>query len=466
MSIRNIINAHFYSLLHPLTTRFDKDMNTGSLPGKGPFVAAFPNANQGDVSPNTKGPHCLDTGLSCDNPHSTCNGKNELCVGSGPGRDMFESTYIIGMRQYMSGRQLFDAAKIKLSGPVSFAQQFVDMTSQRVNTAKGVMTTCKAAMGHAFAAGTTDGPGEFDFKQATTTRNANPFWDIARNVIKAPSPELIRCQYPKPILLATGEMQLPYPWQPAIVDLQVMRIGQTLVLALPGEFSTMAGRRMRETIRAVTGNKFEVMMSGLANTYTSYMVTPEEYNIQRYEGASTIYGPYTVPAYIDIYVRLANAAANNQRIAPTGLQPPYLLHQQIQLIAPVLFDNPVIGKRFGDVLFDVLPVYQRGKQQVFVQFVAANPRNDRRQESTFLTIEMKAGNNWIVIATDGNWETRFYWNKQDPITGMSRAIVTWEIPSYAQPGIYRIQYFGASKSMGSAGIKQFVGTSKEFQVTA
>jgi len=34
--------------------------------------------------------------------------------------------------------------------------------------------TCNAAMGYSFAAGTTDGPGAFDFTQGTTS--PNPFW--------------------------------------------------------------------------------------------------------------------------------------------------------------------------------------------------------------------------------------------------------------------------------------------------
>jgi len=38
-------------------------------------VAAFAQSNEGDVSPNTKGPHCIDTGLPCDTNHSTCNGR-------------------------------------------------------------------------------------------------------------------------------------------------------------------------------------------------------------------------------------------------------------------------------------------------------------------------------------------------------------------------------------------------------
>ena len=68
----------------------------GTRAGRGKFVAAFAQSNLGDVSPNTKGPHCLDTGKPCDILTSTCSGKNELCVAFGPGDNMLESTKIIG----------------------------------------------------------------------------------------------------------------------------------------------------------------------------------------------------------------------------------------------------------------------------------------------------------------------------------------------------------------------------------
>lgn len=35
------------------------------------------------------------------------------------------------------------------------------------------------------------------------------------------------------------------------------------------------------------------MIAGPANTYSHYIATKEEYSVQRYEGASTIYGPCT-----------------------------------------------------------------------------------------------------------------------------------------------------------------------------
>ena len=92
-------------------------MNPDHLAGQSPFVAAFASTNLGDVSPNTDGPKCQDTGLPCDIEHSTCNGRFEqrsssshlenhsltrtqMCIASGPGKDMFESTKIIAERQY------------------------------------------------------------------------------------------------------------------------------------------------------------------------------------------------------------------------------------------------------------------------------------------------------------------------------------------------------------------------------
>ena len=46
-----------------------------------------------------------------------------------------------------------------------------------------------------------------------------------------------------------------------------------------------------------------VVIAGLTNTYSSYVTTIEEYSIQRYEGASTIFGPHTLDAYIQVGAR-------------------------------------------------------------------------------------------------------------------------------------------------------------------
>ena len=57
----------------------------------------------------------------------------------------------------------------------------------------GTATLCKASMGYAFAAGTTDGPGMFDFTQGTNS--TNPLWNIVVNLIHKPSQELVNCQH-------------------------------------------------------------------------------------------------------------------------------------------------------------------------------------------------------------------------------------------------------------------------------
>ena len=85
----------------------------------------------------------------------------------------------------------------------------------------------------------------------------NPFWDFISGLLQEPSPEQVECQAPKPILLDTGEYVLPFAWHPIHIDTQVrncilstaaqvLRIGQVLLLAVPGEFTTMAGRYVGE----------------------------------------------------------------------------------------------------------------------------------------------------------------------------------------------------------------------------
>ena len=79
---------------------------------------------------------------------------------------------------------------------------------------------------------------------------------------------------------------------PEAVPLTVARIGQRLVATIPGEMTVEMGRRVRAAVTSaadgsgVTG----VQLSGLANEYLSYFVTPEEYDAQHYEGGSQMYG--------------------------------------------------------------------------------------------------------------------------------------------------------------------------------
>ncbi|XP_077987550.1 putative neutral ceramidase C [Glandiceps talaboti] len=392
----------------------EQHFNDGARPGKGSFVAAFAQSNNGDVSPNTQDPHCLQEGGECEYETSRCPGQ-DVCVCFGPGEDMFESTEIIGRRQYERALELYRSALTPLSGRIGYKHQYIDMSSYHVTLSNGsTVVTCKPAMGYSFAGGTTDGPGALNFTQGDTT--GDPFWDSVVDFLKPPTEELEHCHVPKPILLATGETNNPWDWHPTIVDTQILTIGQFVILAVPGEFSTMAGRRIRDSIKNVfVENGFEsdgteVVLAGLCNLYTHYIVTYEEYQVQRYEGASTIYGPHTLEAYQQQYALLAEAIATGQTLDP-GPRPPNLYDDGVVrgLEFPVFVDDLPDDRSFGDVINDALPTYEWG-DRVNVTFQAGNPRNDLKLEDTYLEVQRSHDLvNWETVYTDGDWCTRFYW---------------------------------------------------------
>uniref|UniRef100_A0A8C8BRW1 Neutral ceramidase n=1 Tax=Otus sunia TaxID=257818 RepID=A0A8C8BRW1_9STRI len=420
---------------------FEQEKNKGMLPGEGSFVAAFASSNLGDVSPNTKGPFCVNTGESCDNPQSTCPvGGAAMCMAMGPGNDMFDSTRIIGQNIYLK-------AKVK---------------------------TCKPALGHSFAAGTIDGVGGLNFTQGAV--EGDPFWDEIRDLLLGePSNETKDCHKPKPILFSTGEMTRPHPWHPDIVDVQIAVIGSLAIVAVPGELTTMSGRRLREAVKREFDShgtpRMDVVIAGLCNVYTHYITTYEEYQIQRYEAASTIYGPHTLSAYIQLYRGLARAIATNTvQDLPPGPEPPLFNISNLTLVPALTVDRVPVNKTFGDVLQEVRQQYRAG-EVAEVTFVGANPRNsaENATEHNFLTVERynSTSDSWQVVKNDASWDTRFYWTKG--LFGRSNVTIEWHIPHDTELGIYRIRYFGHYRknlSISHAVSFPFEGTSSAFEITA
>uniref|UniRef100_A0A4W3K4M4 Neutral ceramidase n=1 Tax=Callorhinchus milii TaxID=7868 RepID=A0A4W3K4M4_CALMI len=456
---------------------FEQEKNMGSLPGQGPFVAAFASTNLGDVSSNTRGPHCVNTGESCNNPDSTCPvGGASMCMSSGPGKDMFESTAIIGQNIFNKAKELSRTATREIKGPINFAHKWVNMTDVTVqlnstHTVSG--RTCKPALGHSFAAGTTDGVGAFNFTQGAV--EGDPFWDAIRDMLLGkPSSEIQECQHPKPILFSTGEMTKPLPWHPEIVDVQILTIGTLAIAAVPGEFTTMSGRRLREAVKnelESTGllKEVDVVVAGLSNAYTHYITTYEEYQIQRYEAASTIYGPHTLSAYIQEFRSLAKAIAENTvDQLPKGPEPPNFPDKNLISLLP---NNPVdkkpINTTFGDTIVDVQGTYRPG-DVAEVTFVSGNPRNSvtYMADGTFLTVEKynSTTGNWNTMFNDASWETRLLWNKAPK--GYSNVTAVWYIPLSVEHGTYKICHFGHFKTLQNLKpvFNPYEGSSSPFDV--
>jgi neutral ceramidase len=262
------------------------------------FVAGFSQSNMGDVSPNVLGAWCEDgSGMMCSFENSTCaDGRTHYCHARGPRFEKDDngasSCYEIGKRQFMAAKSVYDSlngspAPLRGSWVKTF-HAFHDMSEFSFELPNGTkVRTCPAALGYSFAAGTSDGPGVFDFTQhGSNSTNTSPVWRVVSGMLKEPTEEQIACHYPKPILLDVGEMQKPYQWTPNVVDIQIFRLGQLIILVSPGEASTMAGRRWKQAVADSAAAIFAaessqnspvVVLGGPANSYTHYITTREEY---------------------------------------------------------------------------------------------------------------------------------------------------------------------------------------------
>lgn len=448
------------------------------------FVAGFSQANVGDTSPNVLGAWCEDgTGQECSFKNSTCSdGKSQFCHARGPFFRIKDngaaSCFEVGKRQFEPAKALYDSLDTKgtavTGSSVKSFHTFQDMSNFSFPLANGsYVHTCPAALGYSFAAGTSDGPGAFDFTQNDPNApNASPVWRVVSGLIKEPSKQQKRYHYPKPILLDVGEISTPYLWTPNVVDIQVLRVGQLVIIVSPGEATTMAGRRWKEAISAGASSLAlsevdpVVVLGGPANSYTHYIATPEEYGIQRYEGASTLYGPYTLNAYINLTLTyLPYLSATSKSSPAPGPSPPNNVNNSLSFITGVIFDGKPIFKEFGQVKTDVRPSYPIGSS-VSAIFHSANPRNNLRLEQTYAAVEMldEASGHWVKVRDDSDWGLVFNWKRTNEILGHSEVEIVWETNDTTQVGQYRLRYYGDSKAV-SGQITAFEGTSGIFVLT-
>ncbi|SPQ22096.1 4497b211-af87-4ed1-b15d-027b931e9f87 [Thermothielavioides terrestris] len=470
------------------------------------FVAGFSQANVGDTSPNVLGAWCEDgSGQMCSFENSTCSdGRSQACHGRGPFFRVKDngasSCFEIGRRQFEPARALYDRLQRNPTpvggGPVKAFHSFHNMSDFSFNLPNGSQVrTCPAALGYSFAAGTSDGPGAFDFTQHSGNENTtSPVWRVVSRLLKDPTPTQRACHYPKPILLDVGEIDTPYAWTPNVVDVQAFRVGQLVIIVSPGEATTMAGRRWKQAVQdafvalseaeprrgASPAPSPVVVIGGPANSYTHYITTEEEYAIQRYEGASTLYGPHTLAAYINVTLSFLPYLGANAAPPPphdkVGLFPPDNANRSLSFITPVIRDGPPLFRRFGDVLTDAQRLYRRG-EWVKVVFVGANPRNNLRLEGTFAAVEkLTAGpaaagagpggqqhdqQLWTRVRDDSDWSLVYHWRRTSEVLGSSEVEIVWETEDWADRGVYRIRYYGDAKSLGGD-IQAFEGVSSAF----
>ncbi|HEU4539402.1 MAG TPA: neutral/alkaline ceramidase [Polyangiaceae bacterium] len=402
------------------------------------FVAAFAQSNEGDVSPNVFG------------------------GTQGEGANDFESTAASGQRQYDAARALYDAASEPLGGGVDYRFAYVKLDQLALDpayTGAGPQQTCRAAIGVSMLAGAEDGPG-FG-REGFSCEDVADTFDLGEAL--ACEGLSVACQGDKPVVLETGAFAPP--WTPNVLPVQIFRLGRLALVGLPFEITTVAGRRLRQTVAAELAplGVDRVVIAGLANSYAGYVATREEYAAQHYEGASTHFGPFTLAALQQESARVARALRLGTALASPVL-PPDLRDQQNTIQTGVVFDSPPIGKSFGAVITQPAASYRPG-QTVSASFWGAHPKNNLRIQDSFLRVERSTAAGWQPVAYDGDWETTYRWQRDNcfPTFACSRVTVTWAVPPGTPAGTYRLRHDGDSKAIGGQ-IKPYFGVSRTFTV--
>ncbi len=372
----------------------------------------------------------------------------------GPTADNRSNRIIIGQRQDQAARRaLGSAAPMSRSG-VDSAARHVNLADVAISgefTPHGRGARTSPAMMGAAAAATS---------QEDNTRSQLGFLNegvrdqfamaLGAGATPTPEPWIVDNQAPKLILFPLGLLP-PRPWIEQTLPLQLIRIGDLVLIAVPAEATIVSGLRLRRVVADALGVPLEnVLLQGYSNGYSQYVTTPEEYVSQQYEGGETMFGRWTLCAYMQEFHRMAGAMARGSRLS-TGPRPADHSGLQPDLLSAQPPDTPIPGHRFGDVV--AAPNSRaRAGQTVRAAFCGAFPTNRiRRGRATrgYFAVEQRTATGWTVAYDDDHESTELKWERPPGNPSASRVTITWRVPREAA-GTYRIRYYGDVKAPSGA----------------
>ncbi|EKF73138.1 hypothetical protein A11A3_15087 [Alcanivorax hongdengensis A-11-3] len=318
----------------------------GGDQGIDPPVAIFAQGTAGDVSPHYQGPGA----------HRR---RRQL-----KGEAEYDYARQNGQRQSEHALAMVNSDQaLPISGPLDGVLTYVDMGNQLASPQYADQCdnarTSPPCHGVAFFAGAPiDGPGMpapmvFIAKQLARR--------VKRRRLKQGEPEFARLyasQGVKDILMEAGSKRvLGYPLDriplpgfadplvaelkrqvsigalaqsamvPSVLPLQILQLGNLRLVCAPGEFTTVAGRRLVQAVSAqwpAQADNARTLISTYCNDYMGYVTTRQEYQEQAYEGGHTVFGQWTLAAFQTCFARLAGALEQppQARDHDTSTRPP------------------------------------------------------------------------------------------------------------------------------------------------
>jgi neutral ceramidase len=262
---------------------------------------------------------------------------------------------------------------------------------------------------------------------------------------------------PKAMVVGGRALDLLGPYVARVAPVQLLRIGQLYLIGIPAEVTAVAGLRLRRTVASImSADIADVLVAGYSNGYLHYVTTPEEYDSQQYEGGSTLFGRWTLPALAQITAELAEAMRDGRQV-PCGVPDPDLSGRQRHARPRIPRDRPPSGHQFGGVLVEPRYRYRPG-DTVTATFAAAYPNNDLRRNGTYLEVQRLDGDDWVTVADDGDWSTTFRWRRG---RRGQVVVVTWIVPADGPPGEHRIRWYGEARDQV---LRPYYGTSRVFTI--
>ncbi|MFL5955903.1 MAG: neutral/alkaline non-lysosomal ceramidase N-terminal domain-containing protein, partial [Solirubrobacterales bacterium] len=211
---------------------------------------------------------------------------------------------------------------------------------------------------------------------------------------------------------------------PTAVPLMVVRLGDRAVATIPGEMTVEMGRRTRAAVLAAlasTGVK-RVTLAGYANEYLHYFTTPEEYEMQHYEGGSTLYGKYSSNLVKDDLAGLAaDIAGGKAAPAPVSFDPRNGFFPD--------FTPYAAGARSGKV--SAQPANVRRLRRATFEWQGGERGLDRPFDRAFVSVQRLRGKRWRTVTDDLGLQ--ILWRVDDN----GRYTAEWQVPLSAPAGRYR-----------------------------